>query len=179
MAVTKLHVKKDDLVMIIAGKDKGKSGKVLRVLPEKERVLVENLNLMQAGRGELAFTLGDSLSDAWKGDEEAGFKTPLNKALIDLGMKSAFDCKENTTADFSGMTGKRNLCISAVVHKAFVEVNELGTEAAAATAVVMSEITSVEQPPPTFRADHPFLFAIRDVRSGALLFVGRMTDPTR
>jgi len=47
MAVTKLHVKKDDLVMIIAGKDKGKSGKVLRVLPEKERVLVENLNLIK------------------------------------------------------------------------------------------------------------------------------------
>jgi len=47
MAVTKLHVKKDDLVMIVAGKDKGKSGKVLRVLPEKERVLVENLNLIK------------------------------------------------------------------------------------------------------------------------------------
>jgi large subunit ribosomal protein L24 len=47
MAVTKLHVKKDDLVMIVAGKDKGKSGKILRVLPEKERVLVENLNLIK------------------------------------------------------------------------------------------------------------------------------------
>jgi len=47
MAVTKLHVKKDDLVMIVAGKDKGKSGKVLRVLPEKERVVVENLNLIK------------------------------------------------------------------------------------------------------------------------------------
>jgi large subunit ribosomal protein L24 len=47
MAVTKLHVKKDDLVMIVAGKDKGKSGKVLRVLPEKERVLVENINLIK------------------------------------------------------------------------------------------------------------------------------------
>jgi large subunit ribosomal protein L24 len=47
MAVTKLHVKKDDLVMIVAGKDKGKSGKVLRVLPEKERVLVESINLIK------------------------------------------------------------------------------------------------------------------------------------
>ena len=47
MAVTKLHVKKDDLVMIVAGKDKGKSGKVLRVLPEKNRVLVENLNVIK------------------------------------------------------------------------------------------------------------------------------------
>ena len=103
----------------------------------------------------------------------------LNGALQQLGMKTAFDCREETEADFSGMTGSRNLCISAVVHKAFVEVNELGTEAAAATAVVMAELDSVEPPVLEFRADHPFLFALRDTRTGAVLFLGRLVDPTR
>jgi len=89
-------------------------------------------------------------------------------------MKDAF----GTDADFSGMNGKKDLFISAVVHKAFVAVDEEGTEAAAATAVVV-KLTALREPPPIFRADHPFVFLIRDKRSGAVLFLGRLTDPTR
>ena len=74
------------------------------------------------------------------------------------------------------MTGSRDLFISAVVHKAYVEVNEEGTEAAAATGVVM-KVTSIGVPPPVFKADHPFIFLIRDNQTGSILFLGRVTNP--
>ena len=96
----------------------------------------------------------------------------LGEVLQSMGMTDAFG-----NADFSGMNGGRDLFISAVVHKAFVDVNEEGTEAAAATGVVMG-ITSVPPAPPVFRADHPFLFVIRHNETGAILFMGRVTDPT-
>jgi len=101
----------------------------------------------------------------------------LNGALTALGMRQAF---EQGVADFSGMTGKRDLWISAAIHKVFVDVNEEGTEAAAATAIVMRSLAVTrEQPPIVFRADHPFIFLIRDNRSGGILFMGRVTDPTK
>jgi len=96
----------------------------------------------------------------------------LAETLRSMGMSEAFTDK----ADFSGMDGKRDLVISAVVHKAFVDVNEEGTEAAAATGVIIGSI-SVKPPPPVFRADHPFLFLIRHEPTGAILFLGRVADP--
>jgi serpin B len=102
----------------------------------------------------------------------------LQETLGAMGMAQAFGAQ----ADFSGMTGSRDFAISAVIHKAFVDVNEEGTEAAAATAVVMMEMAERRppQPPPiVFRADHPFVFLIRDNRSGGILFMGRVTDPTK
>jgi len=92
--------------------------------------------------------------------------------LKSLGMTDAFALPP---ADFSGMTGRKDLYISAVIHKAFVEVNEEGTEAAAATAVVMTRASMGG--PPVFRADHPFIFLIRDIRSGSILFLGRVANP--
>jgi serine protease inhibitor len=99
----------------------------------------------------------------------------LSTALRALGMPQAF----GGGADFSGMTGKRDFAISAVIHKAFVDVNEEGTEAAAATAVTMRALAmrAPGPPPPVFRADHPFVFLIRDNGSRSILFMGRMTDP--
>lgn len=97
----------------------------------------------------------------------------LDKTLASMGMPDAFD----RTADFSGMDGTKMLFISAVIHKAFVDVNEEGTEAAAATAVAIG-LTSVSVSPPVFRADHPFLFLIRHNPSGSILFFGRVVDPT-
>lgn len=96
----------------------------------------------------------------------------LNDPLITLGMVDAFS---EQAADFTGMVTRRGLYISKVIHKAFVDVNEEGTEAAAATAVVMS--TKSISLTPVFKADHPFLFLIRDVRTGTILFMGRMSDP--
>jgi serpin B len=99
----------------------------------------------------------------------------LAQVLAAMGMQDAFDASR---ADFSGMTGAKDLFISAVVHKAFVDTNEEGTEAAAATAVVMT-LSAMPEPPPEFRADHPFLFLIRDTKTGAILFLGRIADPTK
>lgn len=105
----------------------------------------------------------------------------LQETLGAMGMPSAFVAG---AADFSGMTGNRELSISAVIHKAFIDVDEKGTEAAAATAVVLDKATAMPPrfqppPPPVFRADHPFVFLIRDNRSGGILFMGRVTDPTK
>ncbi len=100
----------------------------------------------------------------------------LNRNLMALGMTDAFDDKR---ADFSGMDGRMGwLYIGLVLHKAFVEVNEEGTEAAAATAVVM-KYRSISKPPPEFRADHPFLFLIQEEETGAILFLGRVADPSK
>jgi serpin B len=96
----------------------------------------------------------------------------LDEVLKAMGMADAF----SSAADFSGMTGKRGLLISAVVHKAFVDVNEEGTEAAAATAVVVMMYCE-EAMPSVFRADHPFLFMIRDNESGSILALGRLANP--
>ena len=96
----------------------------------------------------------------------------LAKVLGAMGMPDAFSGK----ADFSGMTGNRDLFISAVIHKAYVEVNEEGTEAAAATGVTM-KLTSIPTPSPVFRADHPFIFLIRDNQTGSILFLGRVANP--
>ncbi|MHC4556230.1 MAG: serpin family protein [Planctomycetota bacterium] len=97
----------------------------------------------------------------------------LASVLKSMGMRDAF----STDADFSGMSGKKELFISAVIHKAYVDVNEQGTEAAAATAVTM-RLTSVGPvQTPVFRADHPFLFLIRDNQSNSILFIGRLMHP--
>jgi len=100
----------------------------------------------------------------------------LNAVLSAMGMPSAFD---PSAADFSKMSGNRELFLSAVIHKAFVDVNEAGTEAAAATGAVISRTSISPRQPVDFLADHPFIYLIRDTRSGALLFAGRVADPSR
>ena len=81
-------------------------------------------------------------------------------------------------ADFSGMDGTRDLYIGAVIHKAFVAVDEQGTEAAAATAVTM-RATSLPMDDIVLTVDRPFLFLIRDTDTGAILFIGRMMNPAQ
>lgn len=99
----------------------------------------------------------------------------LRDALSRMGMRDAF----TAAADFSGIDGRRDLALSNVVHKAFVDVSEEGTEAAAATGAAVALISAVQPPAHTvFRADHPFIFLIRDTRSGTVLFAGRLLHPT-
>lgn len=101
------------------------------------------------------------------------YGTQLTKTLGAMGMKDAF---VYGTANFAGMDGRPDwLFIGGVIHKAFVEVNEEGTEAAVATAVGM--LGGLPAKPPEFRADHPFLFLIQDNRTGSILFLGRVVDP--
>ncbi len=99
----------------------------------------------------------------------------LKQSLTALGLTDAFDPQ---LADFSGISGTRDLFISAAVHKAFVEVNEEGTEAAAATGISVG-VTSMPMPPKIFRADRPFIFLIRENASGKILFMGRITNPLK
>lgn len=98
----------------------------------------------------------------------------LNDILKTLGMTSAFD---PLTADFSGMTTQEKLYISDVIHEAYIAVDEEGTEAAAATAVIMRWTAAPVEVVP-LEIDRAFIFALRDRATGALLFLGRVTDPT-
>ena len=102
----------------------------------------------------------------------------LAPVLQTLGLSRAF----SDNADFSGLS-PHPVRISAVIHKTYVGVDENGTEAAAATAVMVRATSARLGPPPPppvlFRADHPFLFAIRDDRSGLILFMGRLSEPVR
>jgi len=87
-----------------------------------------------------------------------------------MGIADAFGA-----ADFSGMDGTKNLFISTALHQAYIEVNEEGTEAAAATAIIM-ELSMVPDPN-EFRADHPFIFLIQHEETGAVLFMGKVLNP--
>jgi len=98
----------------------------------------------------------------------------LARTLSALGMPTAF----SDSADFSGISTKPALQISDVVHQAFVDVNEEGTEAAAATGVMM-RMLAIQREPPVFRVDHPFVFLIRENRTGTILFLGRVLDPSK
>ncbi len=97
----------------------------------------------------------------------------LVNTLAAMGMPIAF----SSAADFSGMTGARDLTIGEIIHKSFVSVDEAGTEAAAATAVLM-ELTAMPELPVEVTIDRPFIFMIRDLQTDAILFVGRVMDPS-
>jgi serpin B len=99
----------------------------------------------------------------------------LSDTLTKMGMPLAFSDK----GDFSGITKDEKVWISQVVHKAFIDLDEKGTEAAAATAVVMMRASAAiqQKPKANFKADHPFVYLIRDQATGSILFMGRLTDP--
>jgi serpin B len=107
------------------------------------------------------------------------FKYKTSYALVDtlkkMGMNAAFD---PSLADFSGMDGNRDLFITNVLHKAFVAVDEKGTEAAAATGVIVGT-TSMPPPPVPFAVDRPFIFILYENSSKAVLFMGKVNDPTQ
>jgi serpin B len=99
------------------------------------------------------------------------YECSLANTLAAMSMPKAF----SGDADFSGMTGNRDLAISDVIHKAYVSVDEAGTEAAAATAVTMAGAMPGE--PAQMTVDHPFIFLIRDIDTGTILFIGRVMNP--
>ncbi len=118
---------------------------------------------------ELSFTRLDLTMPRFETTSEFS----LTDALSALGMPQAF----TEAADFSGIDGTQELFISDVIHKAFVAVDEEGTEAAAATAVIVAAESAQE--PPVVRIDRPFIFLIRDIETGALLFLGRIVNPAQ
>jgi serpin B len=97
----------------------------------------------------------------------------LGHLLSGMGMTLAFSGE----ADFSGIADREPLFFSEAIHKAYLDVDEKGTEAAAATAVMMTRAAFMSRKPVVFRADHPFVFVIRDRLSGSILFIGRLVNP--
>ncbi len=129
------------------------------LLPEKIKEINENLFETRVNVSFPKFTLET--------------KYFMNQTLMEMGMPIAF----SNYADFSGMTGNKELKIGLVIHQAFVEVNEEGTEAAAATGVSMIKTTSMPTPPIIFNANRPFVFMINDEKTGNILFLGRVLNP--
>ncbi len=166
----------DGLTQVLALPYKGDQMEMLIILPQ------EKLGLPQ-----LEKVIDQKVVEAWSADltsTRVKVQLPrfslrddfsLAKVLARLGMGGAF----TSGADFSGMTGRPELAISDVVHKSFVDVDEKGTEAAAASAANMMLTSAPMEPAKVveFIADHPFLFLIRDVDTGTILFLGRMADP--
>lgn len=124
----------------------------------------------------IADALRPAAVDLWLPRFKTETKADLVPVLTGLGMPLAMDPDR---ADFSGITSDERLFISHVIHQANISVDEKGTEAAAATAVVMAGATAVAPPQAiTLRVDRPFLFAVRDTGTGAILFLGRIVDPS-
>jgi len=156
-----LPYQEGNVSMLVILPDEGRFADIEQALdPAMVEALVGNL------------TYGPVVLSLPKFTTEASFR--LNDALQALGMGDAFDAAR---ADFSGMDGARDLFIGSVLHKAFVAVDENGTEAAAATAVIMELMSAPILEPIEFTIDRPFVYLIRDNQTGMLLFVGRVLDP--
>jgi len=143
------------------------------LLPKSDDGLPELEGSLDAGTlkewfGELTSEMVDVAIPKFRAESSFSLKETLSR----MGMVEAF----GAAADFSGIDGRRDLFVSDVVHKAFVDVSEEGTEAAAATGTIMGAL-AVRRDRIVFRADHPFLFFIRDTRSGTILFEGRLERP--
>ena len=155
---------------------KGYQYSMMILLPEQRnglKNLIKNIDKNMLMKYENNKTWEDVLLYMPKYKLETDYQ--LRPALAALGMEIPF----SDDADFSGMTGRKDLKISDVIHKAFIEVDEIKTEAAAATAVVMklTSMAPAQRAPIEFRADHPFMFLIKHKESGAILFMGQVTNP--
>jgi serpin B len=154
----------NELAMLLVVPDAGRLGDIEGRL--KDGVLGDVFDALQTGY-QVSLTMPKF---------EFRTQTALNEALNTLGMATAFDA---STADFSGMTSQEALFISDVVHEAYVKVDEEGTEAAAATAVIMEATAAPMGEYVDLTVDRPFLFIIGDRETGTILFLGRVTDPTK
>ena len=167
----------DEQVQVLELSYEGDGTSMVVILPKK-----------RDGLAALTKSLSHDVLQRWLklGSSKVAVKLPrfrytvplvLTETLASMGMPSAFNARK---ADFSKMCSSEPLHIGLVLHKAFVAVDEKGTEAAAAT-VVMMRAGSAPRPslPVPFVADHPFLFLIRHKTTGAILFVGRVSDPTQ
>jgi serpin B len=154
--VLELPYKGDDLSMLVV-LPKGKKS-ISEISPS---LTSANLKLWRA-------SLNETDVDVWMPRFKVTNDFELSEILKSMGMPSAFDA-----ADFSGMSSSA-ASISQVIHKAYIDVNEEGTEAAAATAVVMDEAAILS---PSFRVDRPFVFFIQDKATGSILFMGRIENP--
>lgn len=143
------------------------------ILPEDSAAYSQALSADQFAQVTSALAVNEGTVDLPRFDFET--KADLADLLASMGMTNAFD---PSLADFSGMTTQEALFISHVIHQANISVDEKGTEAAAATAVSM-DASAAPTSPFHITFDRPFLFALRDLDTGAVLFLGQVTDPTK
>ncbi|MBU2598602.1 MAG: serpin family protein [Actinobacteria bacterium] len=149
----------------------GEELSMLILLPKEDNLKSVEESLNKEKITELRNMLIEEQVDVYIPKFKFETKYFMNEILKKMGMSTAF-----SNADFSGMDGTKKLFISDVIHQAFVEVNEEGTEAAAATGVVMKETAVL--PSIVFRADHPFIFMIQERETGNILFLGRVVNPS-
>jgi serpin B len=153
---------------------KGGEISMLFILPEPGEMSAVESGLSSDFLTGLAGTLQEKVVDvAIPKFKFSTSSTSLRAILISLGMPAPF----SDTADFSGIDGTRYLHIQDAIHKAFVAVDERGTEAAAATAITIVGTSVMAPPPITFIANRPFIFLIRDNVTGSVLFIGKLVDP--
>jgi len=155
----------DKLSMVIILPDKDKSN-----IHELEKKLTFN-HVMNV---EEVFHLREQDVNIWLPRFKLETKFQLNSALATLGMVDIFEPRK---ADLSGIDGSKSLVVSKVLHKTFLDVNEAGTEAAAATAISICLMCLKMGPQINFRADHPFIFFLRDKSTKSMLFIGRFAKP--
>ena len=153
---------------------KGNEVSMLILLPSESIDDLESSLTLEKFEGWKSQMYGTMLDDIYLPKFEFDAKYSLNENLESLGMSAAFDPEK---ADFSGMTEKEKLFISSIMHQAYIKVDEKGTEAAAATVVVMAATSSAESRK-VFRADHPFIFVIQEKATGNILFMGKVVDPS-
>jgi len=143
------------------------------LLPEKGEFRSFEKSLNQ----QLIFAIQDSIEY-----RQVDLSMPLFEFDSSLGLKKIFSAMGmsipfSETADFSGLTSNRDIHISDILHKAYISVDEAGTEATAATGVVMA-LVGIPEPPIEVTVDSPFIFFIRDIGTGSILFIGRVLDPS-
>ena len=159
----------------------GESASMIILVPDEGRYSEVERNLTTAIIYELTERMEQTEVELLLPKFDMEYDVSLPDALAAMGMADAFS---DTEADFSGMDGNScgqagDLClyVNAVVHKAFIKVDEEGTEAAAATAVVVQQRSLPPEPDVRLHVDRPFIFLVREASTGAILFVGRVTNP--
>jgi serpin B len=165
------YTETDDL-QILELKYSGNDISMLILLPKDKGLSAIIDNIDADSFSELRESMVENNVDIYLPKFKVETEYQLNDYLIDLGMVTPF----TTSADFSGMNGYKELFISRVVHKAFIEVNEEGTEAAAATAVIMERL-SIEPEKIVFDCNHPFMYLIQHKQTGTILFMGTINNP--
>jgi serpin B len=151
----------------------GRELSMLVILPKYAKFQQFEQSLNSNVLGQLVSSLKSRHVDLTMPKFEFEQSLSLKNTLSNMGMATAF----TDNADFSGMDGKKDLHIQDVVHKAFLSVDENGTEAAAATAVIVGA-TAMPVDVAEMKMDHPFVFLIKDNATGAIIFMGRVVDPS-
>ena len=169
---------KVDKTQILELPYKGKDLSMLLILPEEDNLKKLERSISAKKLSQWRDILKKQRVDIYIPKFKFETKYFMVEALKEMGISDAFVFG---VADFSRMDGTKDLYISDVIHQAFVEVNEEGTEAAAATAVVMTwgDVGGEKAITPVFRADHPFIFIIQQKETGNILFMGRVSDPNK